>query len=268
MVEQASTRGLPARHEATAPVPTIRRIGTADLRAALSLGWNDFRAAPSQLFFLCIIYPVVALVFWKFTAGHGLVPVFYPLVSGFALIGPIAAIGLYEISKRREDGQPASWRNCFDVLRSPVLGSIILLALGLMVIFVLWIAIAETMYQAVFDDTPFSLIADFLAVLFTTPGGWFLIICGNLVGLAFACVVLGISVVSFPMMIDRNADVALAVRTSLRAVARNRLVMAQWGLIVGAMVTLGSVLLFVGLAVVLPVLGHATWHLYRRLVAS
>ncbi len=267
MIDRAATQPIPTNRVRRLPLPAIRRIGIVDLRVALLLGWHDFRAIPSQLFFLCIIYPVVAVVFWKFTAGHGLVPLFYPLISGFALVGPIAAIGLYEISMRREHDQPASWRNCFDVLRSPALGSVVALALALVAIFVVWITIARGIYHAAFGDAPFSRMSDFLAALFATPGGWFLIVAGNLIGLAFAIVVLAISVVSFPMMLDRNVDVTFAVRTSLRAVAGNRLVLAVWGFIVGTLVVLGSLLAFVGLAVVLPVLGHATWHLYRRLVA-
>ncbi len=259
---------LPADRTSPSSVPVIRRIGTDDLRAALALGWQDFRAHPSQLFFLCIIYPVVAMIFWKFTAGYGVLPLFYPLVSGFALVGPIAAIGLYEISLQRERGQPASWRNCFDVLRSPALASIVVLALALVAIFVVWIVIAQAIYQAALGDVPISRMSDFLALLFDTPGGWFLIVCGNLVGLVFACIVLGITVVSFPMMLDRNADVGVAVRTSVQAVMRNPVVLALWGAIVGVLIMLGSLAAFVGLAIVLPVLGHATWHLYRRLIAA
>ena len=267
MIDQAASQPIPTNRARRLPVPAIRRISPVDLRVALLLGWDDFRAIPSQLFFLCIIYPVVAVVFWKFTAGHGLLPLFYPMISGFALVGPIAAIGLYEISMRREHGQPATWRNCFDVLRSPNLGSIVLLALALVAIFVVWITIAQGIYRAAFGDTPFSRTSDFLDALFATPGGWFLIVAGNLVGLAFAIIVLAISVVSFPMMLDRNVDVAFAVRTSLHAVARNRVVLTLWGFTVGTLILLGSLLAFVGLAVVLPVLGHATWHLYRRLIA-
>ena len=267
MNEQAYSRQLPQGRVAPSVMPVIRRIGTDDLRLSLSLGWQDFRAHPTQLFFLCIIYPVVAMVLWKATAGHGLLPLFYPLVMGFALVGPIAAIGLYEISMRREHGLPASWLSCFDVLRSPALGSVIVLALVLVAIFVLWFVSAQAIYHAALGDVPISLMSDFLHALFATAGGWLLIICGNLVGLVFACIVLGITIVSFPMMLDRNADVTLAVRTSLQAVMQNRLVLGLWGLIVGGLLLLGSLLAFVGLAVVLPVLGHATWHLYRRLVA-
>ena len=268
MIEQAYSRQLPKNRTSPSQVPAIRRIGTGDLRIALTLGWEDFRAHPTQLFFLCIIYPVVAVILWKVTAGHGLLPLFYPLVSGFALVGPITAIGLYEISLRRERGQPASWRNCLDVRHSPALGSIVGLALILVAIFMLWIVAARALYHAALGDVPITLMSNFLDMLFTTQGGWFLIVCGNLVGLAFACVVLGITVVSFPMMLDRNVDMVLAVRTSLQAVARNRLVLALWGVIVGGLVMLGSLVAFVGLAVVLPVLGHATWHLYRRLIAA
>lgn len=267
MVGHALPHPLPT-NQARSSMPAIRRIGVADLRAVLMLGWEDFRAAPSQLFFLCIIYPVVALVFWRFARGHSIMPPFYPLASGFSLVGPIAAIGLYEISKRRERGQPATWRNCFDVLQSPALSSILALALILLVIFVLWVAIADALFNSAFDGESFSLMSSFLDVLFTSSGGWLLITVGNLIGLVFAVVVLCISVVAFPMMIDRNVDVMLAVRTSLQAVVQNRMVLALWGVIVAVLLGLGMLLAFVGLAIVLPVLGHATWHLYRRLVAS
>ncbi len=267
MVDQAYSRQLPSNRSTPGTVPAIRRISVDDLRVALRLGYDDFRAIPSQLFFLCIIYPVVAVVFWKVSAGRGLVTLFYPMVSGFALVGPVAAIGLYEISLRREQGRPANWRNCFDVLQSPNLGSIVVLALALVAIFIAWIGIAQGFYHLAFGDVPISQMSDFVTLLFTTSGGWFLIVVGNLVGLIFACIVLGISVVSFPMMLDRNVDAVLAVRTSLQAVLHNRLVLALWGVIVGVLVGLGSLLAFVGLALVLPVLGHATWHLYRRLVA-
>ena len=268
MIEQAYSRHLPKDRIAPSSMPAIRRIGTDDLRAALALGWEDFRAHPTQLFFLCIIYPVVAVVFWKLTAGHGLLPLFYPLISGFALVGPITAIGLYEISLRRERGQPADWRNCFDVLRSPALGSIIVLAVALVAIFLIWIRVAEAIYRAALGDVMISRMPAFADMLFDTAGGWFLIVCGNLVGLLFACLVLGITVVSFPMMLDRNVNVIVAVRTSLRAVVQNPVVLALWGVIVGVLVLLGSLVAFVGLAVALPVLGHATWHLYRRLIAA
>ena len=258
MIEQAYSQQLPQNRISPSQVPAIRRIGTDDLRAALMLGWDDFRAHPTQLFFLGIIYPVVAVILWKVSAGRGLLPLFYPLVSGFALIGPITAIGLYEISLRRERGQPASWRNCVDVRHSPALGSIIGLALILVAIFLLWMVTAQLLYHAAFGNLSVTLMSDFVERLFTTPGGWFLIVCGNLVGLAFACIVLGLTVVSFPMMLDRNADMRLAVRTSLQAMARNRLILALWGVIIGSLVMLGSLVAFVGLAVVLPVLGHAT----------
>ena len=268
MIDQALPRTRPAAGASAARIPEIRRIGMDDLRIALTLGWSDFRAAPSQLFFLCIIYPVVAVVMWRMTVGHGLLPLFYPLISGFALVGPIAALGLYEISMRREHGQPASWINCFDVLRSPALSSIVVLALALVVLFVVWIATADALYHAAFGDTPITLMSTFADMLFETGAGWMLIVAGNLIGFLFAALVLAISVVSFPMMLDRNCDVSLAVRTSVAAVLRNRRVLAAWGLIVALLLALGSAVAFVGLAIVLPVLGHATWHLYRRLIAA
>ena len=267
MTDRALSAELSPRGSTSTALPAIRRIAAADLGTSLRLGWDDFRAIPSQLLFLCIIYPVAAVVLWKLTVGHGLLPLFYPLASGFALVGPITAIGLYAISLRRERGQPCNWRNCFDVLQSPALASIVVLSLGLLVVFVLWIAAAEALCRAAFGATDAVPISDFVAMLFTTSSGWMLIVAGNLVGLLFAACVLAISVVSFPMMLDRNADVTLAVRTSVLATLRNARTMALWGVIVAVLLALGTVLGLVGLAIALPVLGHATWHLYRRVIA-
>jgi len=247
--------------------PTVRRIGVADLKDALAKGAGDFLAAPTQLFFLCIIYPIIGLIAARAAWGGPLLPLFYPLASGFALIGPLAALGLYEISRRREMGLPASWRDAFEVLRSPSLGSIVLLGLLLIGIFVVWIAAAQAIFSWTMGSAPPVSIGEFFDRLFNTPEGWRLIIIGNAVGFLFALLVLVLTVVSFPMLLDRHVDPGVAVGTSIRAVLRNPVPMALWGLIVAFGLLIGSIPFFIGLAVVLPILGHATWHLYRKVVA-
>lgn len=246
--------------------PAIRTIGTADLREALKRGFDDFMQKPSHLVFLGVIYPVVGLILARAIFGYNVLPLLYPLMAGFALIGPFAALGLYEISRRREQGEEVTWRQAFGVFRSAGVGSILALGAGLLAIFLLWLGSANAIYQALFPGADHRTIADFLREVLTTPAGWALIVIGNGVGLLFAVVVLAISVVSFPLILDRHVDAATAVTTSVRAVVRNPKPMVLWGIIVAVALAVGSLPFFVGLAVVVPVLGHATWHLYRRVV--
>ncbi|MDP2298461.1 MAG: DUF2189 domain-containing protein, partial [Pseudolabrys sp.] len=218
----------------TATELTIRRIGVADLKDALRLGLADFNAMPTHAMFLCLIYPVVGLLLARLAFGYAVLPLLYPLVTGFALIGPLAALGLYELSRRREAGEPTSVAHAFDVLQSSSIGGIVALGLLLLTIFAIWIAIANALYVASFGyGSPVS-IGAFVNDVLTTSAGWNLIIAGNLIGFAFAVVVLAVSAVSFPLMLDRDVGVAVALLTSVRAVLRNPGTMALWGAIVAA----------------------------------
>jgi uncharacterized membrane protein len=249
-----------------APRVIVRRIGPADLKEALAKGVDDFLAKPSHLVFLGLIYPIFNICLYAVTFTSNALPLLYPLASGFALIGPFVAICLYEISRQRELGEEASWRRAFDVLRSPSIPSILALGLMLLVIFVLWLTTARALYEWLFGPSAPESYAQFIDEVLTTSHGWTLIVLGNAIGFVFAVVVLSISVVSFPLLLERDVGADLAVHTSLRAVLANPVTMALWGLIVAALLVIGSLPLFVGLAVVMPILGHATWHLYRRVV--
>jgi uncharacterized membrane protein len=253
-------------HTSSATLPVVRRVTAADLFDVLRLGWADFRAMPSHAIFLCAIYPLIGLVLISTMLENSMLPLAFPIVAGFALVGPFAAVGLYELSRRREAGLDTSPLHAFDVLRSPSLWAIVALGLLLVAIFLVWLAVAQAIYVANFGYAAPSSIRQFVRELFETPAGWRLIVIGTLVGFCFSVVVLCISVVSFPLLLDRKVGASVALATSMRVVASNPATMALWGFIIAALLVLGSIPFLLGLTVVLPVLGHATWHLYRKAV--
>ncbi len=260
-----SVRGTDeARHAAP---PAVRRIVVADLRDVLASGLSDFGAYRTDVIFLCLIYPLIGLILMWVAFDYRLLPLAFPLASGFALVGPIAAAGLYEMSRRREQGLETSWADAFGVVRSPAFGAIMVLGLALVVIFLFWLLVAYGIYYVTLGPEPPASIETFIGDVLTTGAGWTMIVVGMGVGFLFALLVLSISVVSFPLLLDRDVGLYTAVWTSIRAVAANPAPMAAWGLIVAGGLVLGSLPFLVGLGIVMPVLGHATWHLYRKVVS-
>lgn len=252
--------------QAGSRAPTIRRIGPADLMDALARGRDDFMAYRTDIIFVCLIYPIAGLVLARAAAGQDMLQLLFPLASGFALIGPFAAIGLYEMSRRREQGIEITWRDAFGVLNSPAFGSVLALGIMLFAIFVAWIFAAQLIYDNTLGPEAPASVGSFLREVFMTAEGWQMILLGFGVGFLFAVLAFSVSVVSFPLLLDRKVGVGTAVSTSLRAVAANPVTMAMWGLIVALALAIGSIPLFVGLIIVMPILGHATWHLYRKVV--
>jgi len=229
-------------------------------------GLADFEAYRSDVIFICLIYPLVGILLAWLSFGYHFLPLLFPLASGFALLGPVAAVGLYEMSRRREQGHRIGWIDAFGVVRSPGFGAILVLGLVLLAIFVLWMLAAAVIYQLTLGPEPPLSITAFARDVFTTSAGWTMIVMGVGVGFLFALLVLAISVVSFPLLLDRDVGLYGAVSTSIRAVAANPGPMAVWGLIVAGGLVIGMIPAFLGLIIVMPVLGHATWHLYRKVV--
>lgn len=280
---RAAVSAIPER----ATPPIVRRINLGTLREALAAGFSDFSVNRTDVICLCLFYPIVGLILARAVTGSGWVPLLFPLASGFALLGPFFGVGLYEISRRRELGMPTKWADAFSVARSPGFGAILVLGFAFLLLFLLWLAFAWALYDITlgpggpgavpllvpggeFSTAHAPPVTQSMMTLlhdvFTTPQGWLLLIVGVGAGFLFALLAFVVGVVSFPLLVDRNVSIETAVRTSIRAVARNPAPMAAWAFVVAAALVIGTLPLFLGLVVVLPVLGHATWHLYRAVV--
>ena len=262
----AATDALKHRDDiALEPAPALGSIALSDLREILRKGLDDFGAFRADAIMLCLIYPVAGFALVWMVTNNNLLPMVFPLLSGFALLGPIAGIGLCELSRRREQAgksgdQPA--------MISRGLGAIIWLALLLVAIFFAWIICAYVIFRFTLGPEAPASITDFLTEMFTTGAGWLMIVLGFGVGFCFALLVLMIGVISFPLLLDRNVGTMAAIRTSVRSVLKNPVPMAAWGLIVAAGLLIGSIPALVGLIIVIPVLGHANWHLYRAVTRN
>ena len=260
----ARTAAVPLAPPGPLPAPAI--ITTADLRAALRAGLDDFLAFRSDVIVLCIIYPLAGAVLWRMAIGMSLLHLVFPLLAGFALLGPLLATGLYEMSRQREHGQPISWAAAFDAFRSPNIGAILGLGVALLAIFATWLFAAEGIYGLTIGrENPASASAFVHDALLTGPG-LLMAVVGCSVGFLFAALVLCISLISFPLLLDRGVSVEQAVAASVAAARANPQTTALWGLVVAAGLAIGVVTFLAGLAITMPILGHATWHLYRRLL--
>jgi uncharacterized membrane protein len=252
----------------TAAPPQVRRITVEDLWASLREGLRDLGVARSDVVFIALIYPIAGLVLGRLAFNLNMLPLVLPLLSGFALLGPLAAVGLYEISRRLEAGQQVSWSTPFEVRHSPGLSSILGLGAILGIVFLAWLGVAWGIYAATLGPQPPVSLSGFLSDVFTTGPGWAMIVIGMGVGFLFAAFTFAISAISFPLMLDRDVGVGEAMRTSVRAVRANPGPMAVWGFVIAGALMLGSIPALAGLIFVMPLLGHASWHLYRRLVAD
>lgn len=245
----------------------VRRITRSDLRGALKQGYADFNARPTFGTFLFLVYPLFALLFVLFLQGN-LWYLAFPMVAGFTLLGPAVSVALFEMSRRREQGRATGWRDAFGFVHSDRFAPILGLSLIMMALYVAWLVLAEALYTGTFGAQPPASIGEFAERLVTTRAGFALILYGNVTGLLFAFAALAMSVVAFPLLLERRVTLLTAVGTSMRAVSSNLGVMLLWGLLVVTLLLAGAAVFLIGLAAVLPILGHATWHLYRRLIAD
>lgn len=247
--------------------PEVRQLTTEDLGASLRAGWQDFTACRSDVMFLVLLYPVIGLVLIGMGFQMNLVPLMFPLIMGFALIGPVAAVGVYELSRMREAGEEVHWYSAFRVVERPRFGAILMFGIYLAALLVVWMLTAGMLHDAIMGPEMPRSIGAFVGGILGSVEGWFLIVIGCGVGALFAVAVLAVSVVTVPLLMDRATGLPVAITTSVRVMRENPRVILTWGAIIGVALVVGAIPFLLGLVVVLPVLGHATWHLYRRAVA-
>lgn len=246
----------------------VRKITLKDLVQSLREGYEDYGAKPSSVPLLFLFYALFALVFTLFAFGQDLRYLLFPVAAGFTLIGPIVAIAFFAMSRRREQGQELRWRAAFNFIHTSSFAPILALTLLMTLLYLAWLFMAELIFFSLFESTMPESMADFINQLFNTRHGGALIAYGNFVGLLFAFAAMALSIVAFPLTLDKPVTSFTAVNVSIRAFMSNTLVLTVWGLIVVALTALGAAVFLIGLAVTLPVLGHSTWHLYRKLIVA
>lgn len=246
--------------------PVVRRITAADVVEALGHGLRDFQARPFYGLLFGALYAGGGIFIVLSVTALGMVYLAYPLAAGFALIGPFVAIGLYEVSRQREAGQPPSLGRIWGTMRSR--SEIGWMAFVTLFVFIIWMYQARLLVALFLGlNASFPSIQQFIAVVLTTTEGLTFLMVGNLIGAALALILFSLTVVSFPLLLDRDVDFITAMITSVRAVVTSPGPMIGWAAIVVILLIVSALPFFLGLLVTLPVLGHTTWHLYRRVVA-
>ena len=253
-----------AGQASVAPVTVARDLAWADLRAALGAGWRDFRAHPQYGLFFGGIYVAAGLFLALALFRWGQVAWLIPAAAGFPLLAPFCAVGLYEVSRRREAGLELGWGVVLGALRGRGDEQILSMGVIVFVAFGFWLMVAHGIFAVFLAE---SGIGSESLELFRTQAGLMMLVVGSVVGGLMALAFYAITVVSLPMLVDRKVDFLTAIIVSLATMRSNRGVMLGWAVLIAAVLFVAMLPLFLGLLVALPVLGHATWHLYRRAVS-
>ncbi|MCC5963987.1 MAG: DUF2189 domain-containing protein [Rhodobacteraceae bacterium] len=247
----------------TPPAASPRTLSEADLRAALHQGWDDFRAAPAFGLFFALVYVLGGLGLWFGLGAAGQPVWFIPIAAGFPLFAPFAAVGLYEVSRRREAGEPLDWPPVLSALKGRGDGQLALIAVMVLIVFGFWIILARGIFAIFMARTGIGF--ETMGMLWSA-GGVSMLLVGSIVGALVALFLFSVTVISLPMLLEREVDFVTAMITSVETVRLNLKVMLTWAGVIAGLLFVSMIPAFLGLFVVLPVLGHATWHLYRRAI--
>lgn len=259
-----STDTLPAGQ----PAPAFRKLSAADLSAALSDGWADFRRAPQFGLFFGAVYVAGGLLIGWLLHATGAFWWLLPAAFGFPLIAPFVALGLYEVSRRLGAGERLDWG---AVMRAPFRhnnGQIPALAVILLVFFMMWLVVARVVFAVVLGSSGASELLHAPLAFLASDKGVTLLLVGGAIGAVIAFALFATQVISLPLLLDRDIDFVTAMIASVTVVRENLGVMLRWALTIAVLTVLAMIPAFLGLFIVLPLLGHASWHLYRRALAE
>lgn len=252
-------------HAPPSRVPDPSRITAATLREVLAQGWRDFTRAPIYGVLFSAVYVTGGILMYAMFTAAAAEYWFIPIAVGFPILAPFAATGLYEVSRRLEAGLPLGMGSVFGVVFAQKDRQVPSMAMFILLVFMFWVFVAHTVFALFFGLQPIGISA--WDTLMTTSGLTMLGF-GTVVGGIMAAVFFALTVVSLPLILDREVDFITAMISSFGCVTANPAVMAQWAAMIAAGLFLGMLPLFLGLFIVLPVFGHATWHLYRRLLPT
>ncbi|MBH1973619.1 MAG: DUF2189 domain-containing protein [Rhodobacteraceae bacterium] len=252
--------------EKQAEKPEVLHMEFADLRASLAEGWADFRRAPLFGFAFAAVYVLGGWVIYAAMTVKGQIWWTLPAAAGFPILGPFVACGVYEVSRRLEAGEPLVWGEIFGLIFKQKDRQIPSIAAVIVVFFLFWNFLAHMIFALFLGNATMTNISSSLAV-FTSGPGLTMLLVGTAVGAVFATLLFALTVVSLPMLLEREVDFVTAMLTSVAVVTESPVVLLSWGVLVAALLFAAMLPGFLGLLVVLPVLGHATWHLYRRAIA-
>ena len=254
-----------AQQALIAPVTVAGDLRIGDLWDALAAGWADFRAYPAFGLFFAAIYVFAGIGLYFALFNSGAVAWLVPAAAGFPLLAPFAAVGLYEVSRRRELGLPMGWGAILGALRGRGDEQILSMGVIVFIAFGFWLMVAHGIFAIFLAE---SGIGSESLELFRTGAGMLMLLVGGAVGALMALGFYSITVISLPMLVHREVDFLTAIIVSLGTVRLNTFVLLAWAVWIAVALFAAMLPLFLGLFVVLPVLGHATWHLYRRSVAE
>lgn len=247
-------------------LPEVRALTVADIRQSLAEGAADFARCPGTGLVIALVFVVIGMAITTSLVVLHEPWLIYPFAIGFPLVGPFAAVGLYEVSRRLEAGQTPTLGEVFKVIWAQRRREVSWMAFVMLFVFWIWMYQIRLLMALILGRSSYATLDKFAHLILTTNEGWVFLGIGHIEGAALALVLFSITVISIPMLLDREVDFVTAMITSVRTVLASPLVMLGWGLVVTIAVLAACVPFFLGLLVVLPVLGHATWHLYRRAV--
>ena len=263
MTDSDPDLGLP--HNAPDEMPEPAKIGFDAIGGSLRAGWRDFMRAPGYGLFFSAFYVLGGLVLTAVAAASGQEWWLMPFIVGFPLVAPFAAVGLYEVSRRLEAGEPLIWREVMGTVFAQKDRQLPSMAMVVLLMFMFWVFVAHTTFALFMGVSALTNVTSSPEMLLQGRG-LIMLLVGTLIGAGFAAVLFSFTVVGLPLLLDREVDFITAIITSIKAVMLNPVVLAVWGLVIAAILLAGMLPLFLGLFIALPVLGHASWHMYRQLM--